>query len=70
MVDLQEAFKASLSPFVEDPLFQSIAIFLDTESYNIMEIEEILQNVNVISDRFKTLLVANGCDLSCIPSRA
>ena len=66
--DLYEVLKVRLEPIIEDPLFQAMAIFLDTESYGLMECNEILDSVQVIIERFRQLLVANGCNLSYIPS--
>lgn len=65
---LYETLKTRLDPFVEDPLFKAMAVFLDTESYGIMGVEDILESVNVITARFDTLLRANGCQLTSIPA--
>ena len=66
--NLYKALKVRLDPIVEDPLFQAMAIFLDTESYGLMELDDILENVKIITERFSQLLRANGCQLLLIPS--
>ena len=65
---LKEALTDRLSPFVNDPLFKSVAVFLDTSSYSILEVEDLFSHIDVIVAKFKSLLVANQCDLTRVKS--
>jgi hypothetical protein len=51
---------------VEDPLFKTMAMFLDTPSYQFHEFGYIVSEVNVIVNWFKILLEANGCNVARI----
>lgn len=66
--NLHDAFKVRLDPIVEDELFQAMAVFLDTQSYEMMDSDDILESVNMIVSRFNQLLRANSCNVESLKS--
>ena len=63
---LNTCIQERLDSFVSSLLFKAVSIFLDTQAYEIPDIEDIYSNVRVIQDHFENLLVANGCETSKI----
>jgi hypothetical protein len=63
---LKVRLSARLLSVVEDPLFKTMAMFLDTPSYLFHEFGYIVSEVNVIVNWFKILLEANGCNVARI----
>ena len=55
--NLYDALKVSLDPIIDDPLFQPMVIFLDTETYNVMDCNDVMEQVKIIVHRFKSLLL-------------
>ena len=60
---LREYLEVHLDTVVKDPLFEVIAVFLDTEAYSLMDVDDIMLSVGVVVERFKRVLEANSCDL-------
>ena len=61
---LNPCIQERLDSFVSSFLFKAVSIFLDTQTYEIPDIEDIYTNVHVIQDHFENLLVDNGCETS------
>ena len=61
---LNPCIQERLDSFVSSLLFKAVSIFLDTQTYEIPDIEDIYTNVHVIQDHFENLLVDNGCETS------
>ena len=45
-----------------------MVIFLDTQAYDMMDCDDIMEQVKVIVHRLKHLLLSNECDIAQIPS--
>ena len=63
---LNTCIKQRLDGFVSNLLFRAVSIFLDTQAYEISDMEDIYTSAGVIQDHFENLLVANGCETSKI----
>ena len=66
--ELRECFNESLSPILGDPLFISMAMFLDTLSYGYLACDEIYQSILMIKDKFESPLLANKCSVAHLKS--
>ena len=60
---LREAIVKRMEPLLESVVFRSISMILDSGSYQFHERDTIYDEVNVVVDHFKPLLVANGCNI-------
>lgn len=58
---LIEALKTRLQPLLDNDVFRAISIILDSESYKFLDVDIIYDEVKVIVEHFKPLLLANNC---------
>ena len=65
---LEEALTDRLDSIIEDPLYKSIAAFLDTRCYQFADVQEILSHVDKIKETFRVLLLGNNCDITKLKS--
>ena len=59
---LEECLKERLENITTDPLYTSVAILLDSKSYATKSVDDMKRAANVVWERFKDVLEANGCD--------
>ena len=60
---LTKSLKFHLEPLLENKVFKAICIILDSESYLFLSVDIIYDEVNVIVEHFKSLLLANNCSI-------
>ena len=53
-----------LEPILENDLFKSISVILDSSTYQFMDCDVIYDDVLVVVDHFKNVLLANGCNMT------
>ena len=58
-----KALKFHLEPLLENEVFKTICIILDSESYLFLSVDIIYDKVKVIVEHFKSLLLANNCSI-------
>ena len=61
IASLMEALKTRLQPLLENDVFKAISIILDSESYKFLDVDIIYDEVKVIVEHFKDLLLVNNC---------
>ena len=60
---LIKALKFHLEPLLEKEVFKAICIILDSESYPFLSVDIIYDEVKVIVEHFKSLLLTNNCSI-------
>ena len=58
-----KALKFHLEPLLENEVFKTICIILDSESYPFLSVDIIYDKVKVIVEHFKSLLLASNCSI-------
>ena len=58
---LIEALNTRLEPVLENEVFKAISIILDSESYKFLDVEIIYDEIKLIAEHFKQMLIANNC---------
>ena len=61
---LIKPLKSHLEPLLENKVFKAIYIILDSESYLFLSVDIIYDEVKVIAEHFKSLLLANNCSIN------
>ena len=61
---LIKALKSCLEPLLENEVFKAICIILDSESYPFLSVDIIYDEVKVIVEHSKSLLLTNNCSIS------
>ena len=56
-----EALKTRLQPLLDNNVFRAISMILDSESYKFLDVDIVYDEVKVIMEHFKPLLLANNC---------
>ena len=54
--------ESRLKRFGEKPALNSMALFLDTKSYDVFDSDEIFNHVSSLAVRFHDIIKANGCN--------
>ena len=60
--ELANALTTRISPILDDIIFIAMATFLDTYSYQFRSVDELLEPITTIFNRFQELFEANGCE--------
>ena len=63
LAELERGLTQRLESIVENPLYESISVFLDSRNYQYQSIDDVYSHVKNISERFKAILIPNGCEL-------
>ena len=61
IASLIEVLKTWLHPLLENDAFRAISFILDSESYKFLDADITYNEVKVIMEHFKDLLLANNC---------
>ena len=61
---LIKALKSHVEPLLENEVFKAICIILDSESYLFLSVDIIYDEVKVIVEHSKSLLLANNCSIN------
>ena len=61
---LEDSLDKRMSSITKDEFFLAVADVLNTQSYMYKTCDELFLNVSVIVTKFKSLLIANGCQLA------
>ena len=61
---LKEALSTRLESLLENDLFKSISIILDSESYQFIEPNVIYEEIQVVVKHFESILLTNGCNVN------
>ena len=60
---LIKALKSHLEPLLENEVFKAICINLNSQSYLFLSVDIVYHEVKVIVEHFKSLLLANNCNM-------
>ena len=63
LAELERVLTSRLESIVENPLYESISVFLDSRNYQYQSIDDVYSHVKNISEHFKAILISNGCEL-------
>ena len=63
LAELERVLTQRLESIVENPLYESISVFLDSRNYQYQLIDDVYSHVKNISEHFKAILIPNGCEL-------
>ena len=63
---LEVSLEERMSSITKDDLFTAVADVLNTQAYVFKTCDELFSKVSVITSKFQSLLIANGCQLSKI----
>ena len=63
LAELERVLTQRLECIMENPLYESISVFLDSRNYQYQSIDDVYSHVKNISEHFKAILISNGCDL-------